>query len=95
MRDIDYKTITDAVANAYADTSNERLREILGALIPRLHKLIHDNELKPAEWRMTMDFLLKAAKANGWLKLAAPKAKARSSSKASEVLRVRSVAHIV
>ncbi len=93
MRDIDYKTITDAVVSAYADTPNERLREILGALIPRLHKLIRDNELKPAEWHMTMDFLLQAAKANGWLKLAGPKA--RSSSKASKVLRVRSVAHIV
>lgn len=64
MRDIDYTTITDAVVSAYADTPNERLREILGALIPRLHDLIRDIELTPAEWRMTMDFLLQAAKAS-------------------------------
>lgn len=93
MRAIDYTTITHAVVIAYADMPHERLREILGALIPRPHDIIRDIDLTPAEWRMTMDFLLQAAKANGWLKLAGPKA--RSSSKASKVLRVRSVAHIV
>jgi protocatechuate 3,4-dioxygenase beta subunit len=65
MRDIGYDTITDAVVGAYSDTSNERLREILGIVIPRLHELVRDIKLTPEEWRITMDFLLQAAKASG------------------------------
>ena len=64
MRAIDYTTITHAVVIAYADMPHERLREILGALIPRPHDIIRDIDLTPAEWRMTMDFLLQAAKAS-------------------------------
>lgn len=43
---------------------NERLREIMGALIPRLHDFTRDIELKPAEWCMKMVFLLQSAKAS-------------------------------
>ena len=38
MRDINYDNITDTVVDAYAGTSDERLREILSVLIPRLHR---------------------------------------------------------
>jgi hypothetical protein len=64
MRDLNYTTITDTLVSAYADTLKERLWEILVVMIPRLHDLIRDIELTPAEWSMKMDFLLRAAKAS-------------------------------
>jgi len=61
LRDIDYDTITEAVGQAYAGTNDERLREIMTALIPRLHDFIREIKLTPEEWRTTMNFLLEAA----------------------------------
>jgi len=49
MRNIDYTTLIDTSVSVYADKPKERLREILGALIPRLYNLIRDIELTPAD----------------------------------------------
>jgi hydroxyquinol 1,2-dioxygenase len=62
MRNINFDNITDTVVKAYAGTSDERLREILNLLIPRLHDFVRDIKLTPAEWEAAMEFLLRATK---------------------------------
>lgn len=64
MRNIDYDNITQTVVDAYSGTSDERLREILGLLIPRLHDFVRDIKLTPSEWEAAMGFLLRAAQAS-------------------------------
>ncbi len=64
MRNINYDNITDTVVQAYSGTSDERLREILTMLIPRLHDFVRDIKLTPQEWEAAMEFLLRAAKAS-------------------------------
>ena len=63
MRNVNYDNITETVVRAHAETSDERLREILNLLIPRLHDFVRDIKLTPAEWEAAMGFLLRAAKA--------------------------------
>lgn len=64
MRNIDYDNITQTVVDAYSGTSDERLREILTLLIPRLHDFVRDIKLTPSEWEAAMGFLLRAAQAS-------------------------------
>lgn len=61
MRNINYDNITDTVVKAYSGTSDDRLREILSLLIPRLHDFVRDIRLTPAEWEAAMGFLARAA----------------------------------
>lgn len=62
MRNINFNNITETVVKAYAGTSNDRLREILNLLIPRLHDFVRDVKLNPDEWEAAMEFLLRATK---------------------------------
>ena len=64
MRNITFDNITENVRNAYTKTGDERLNEILGILIPRLHDFIRDVNLTPPEWEAAMNFLLRAAKSS-------------------------------
>jgi protocatechuate 3,4-dioxygenase beta subunit len=64
MRNINYDNITDTVVQAYAGTSDARLKEILGVLIPRLHDFVREVKLTPQEWEESMEFLLRTAKAS-------------------------------
>jgi len=62
MRNIDYDNITETVTKAYGNTSDERVREILTMLIPRLHDFVRDIKLTPAEWEAAMEFMMAAVK---------------------------------
>jgi hydroxyquinol 1,2-dioxygenase len=64
MRNLTFDNITETVTKAYAGTSDARLREILGMLIPRMHEFVRDIKLTPQEWEAAMEFLLRAAKAS-------------------------------
>lgn len=63
MRDITYDNITETVVKAYAGAPDARIREILGVFIPRLHELVREIKLTPAEWEQAMGFLTRAAEA--------------------------------
>lgn len=64
MRNINHDNITETVARAHAGAADERTREILSLLIPRLHDFVREIKLTPAEWEAAMGFLLRAAKAS-------------------------------
>jgi len=62
MRDMNAEYVTQVVLDSYAGVTDERLKEILGELIPRLHDLIRAVKLTPTEWKTAMDFLQVAGK---------------------------------
>ena len=62
MRDMNAENVTQVVLDSYAGVTDERLKEILGELIPRLHDLIRAVKLTPAEWKTAVDFLQVAGK---------------------------------
>ena len=57
MRDVDEKSITDAVIRAMAGGDDERLRTVLAALVRHLHEFAREVELTPAEWMAAIGFL--------------------------------------
>jgi len=50
MRLIDENTVTDAVLEQMAPTSDARLKEVMGALVRHLHAFAREVDLKPEEW---------------------------------------------
>lgn len=49
--------LTEAVVASFAETPDERLREVLGATVRHLHDLIRELRLTTAEWEGAVDFL--------------------------------------
>jgi maleylacetate reductase len=49
--------LTTQVVNTFAGTTNQRLRELLSDLVPRLHAFAIDNDLTQDEWQYGIDFL--------------------------------------
>jgi protocatechuate 3,4-dioxygenase beta subunit len=57
MRLIDENTVTDAVLEQMASTSDARLKEVMGALVRHLHAFAREVDLKPEEWLAGIAFL--------------------------------------
>ena len=57
IRAIDEFTITDAVIEQMSPTSNERLKEIMDAVVRHLHALAREVNLTPDEWIEGIRFL--------------------------------------
>ena len=57
MRNIDERTITDAVLQSLAATPDARLKEIVASLVSHLHDFAREVRLTEAEWRSAIDFL--------------------------------------
>jgi protocatechuate 3,4-dioxygenase beta subunit len=57
MRLIDENTVTDAVLEQMAPTSDARLKEVMGALVRHLHAFAREVDLKPEEWLAGIAFL--------------------------------------
>jgi protocatechuate 3,4-dioxygenase beta subunit len=57
MRDVTEKTLTDAVLATIADDADPRFREIMTALIRRLHGFAKEVDLTREEWLAAIDFL--------------------------------------
>ncbi|MBM2617590.1 iron-containing alcohol dehydrogenase [Actinoplanes sp. LDG1-06] len=49
--------LTDEVVASFAGASSERLRDLLGDLVRRLHGFVADNDLTEDEWKTAIDFL--------------------------------------
>ena len=57
MRLIDENTVTDAVLEQMASTSDARLKEVMGALVRHLHAFAREVDLKPEEWLAGIAFV--------------------------------------
>ncbi|MEP6960441.1 MAG: dioxygenase [Acidobacteriota bacterium] len=57
MRAIDHNTITDAAIEQMASTPNQRLREVMNALVRHLHAFTREVDLTPEEWLEGIKFL--------------------------------------
>ena len=57
MRNIDERTITDAVLQSLAATPDARLRQVMGSLVTHLHDFVRDVNLTEAEWNAAIAFL--------------------------------------
>jgi hydroxyquinol 1,2-dioxygenase len=57
MLAIDEKTITDAALEQMSGTPNERLKEIMAALVKHLHAFAREVDLTPEEWLESIKFL--------------------------------------
>lgn len=57
MRDLNQHTITQAVLDRLADTSDSRLRLVLSSLIAHLHDFAREVKLTEAEWLKGIEFL--------------------------------------
>jgi hydroxyquinol 1,2-dioxygenase len=57
MRNVTEKNITDAVLETMSQGEDERLREVLGALVRHLHDFVREVKLTPEEWMAAIDFL--------------------------------------
>ena len=62
MRDINADNVTQVVLDAYSGIEDERLKEVMVELIPRLHDFVRAVKLTPREWKAAMDFLQVAGK---------------------------------
>jgi hydroxyquinol 1,2-dioxygenase len=60
VRDINSKTITDAVIGYSSSATEPRLRFLLDRLVVHLHDYMRDVKLTHAEWRSTIAFLTQA-----------------------------------
>jgi hydroxyquinol 1,2-dioxygenase len=60
VRNIDSKTITDAVISYNSASTDPRLRQLLEGLVTHLHAYIRDVKPTHAEWRTAIDFLSRA-----------------------------------
>ena len=59
MRNVTADTITEAVLQTIADTTEPRLRQIMTSLIRHLHAFAREVELTPDEWMTAMEFLVR------------------------------------
>jgi len=57
MRNIDERTITDAVLQSMAGTPDARLKQVLTSLVTHLHDFVRDVRLTEAEWQAAIAFL--------------------------------------
>ena len=57
MRNIDEHTITDAVLQSIAGTSNPRLQQVMASLVAHLHDFVREVKLTESEWQAGIDFL--------------------------------------
>ncbi|WP_424137406.1 dioxygenase [Roseomonas chloroacetimidivorans] len=59
MADLNENTVTDAVIEQMASTSDPRMREVMESLVRHLHAFARDVRLTPAEWLNAIGFLTK------------------------------------
>ncbi|WNC93516.1 intradiol ring-cleavage dioxygenase [Paraburkholderia sp. FT54] len=57
MRNINEDTITQAVLEAMAGCTHERLRTVMTSLVQHLHSFAREVKLTESEWRYAVDFL--------------------------------------
>lgn len=57
MKNLDERTITQAVIERNSTTSDERLKDIMHALVKHLHSFAREVELTEQEWDMGIQFL--------------------------------------
>ena len=57
MRNIDERTITDAVLQSLASTPDARLKQVMTSLVTHLHDFVRDVRLTEAEWQAAIAFL--------------------------------------
>jgi hydroxyquinol 1,2-dioxygenase len=57
MRNINEDTITQAVLEAMAGCTNDRLSTVMTSLVQHLHSFARDVKLTESEWRYAIDFL--------------------------------------
>ena len=59
MRNVTADTITEAVLQTIANTTEPRLRQVMTSLIRHLHAFAREVELTPDEWMAAMEFLVR------------------------------------
>ena len=57
MRNITEHNITDAVIARFANCEDQRLKDIMGALVTHLHAFVRETRLTEAEWLKGIEFL--------------------------------------
>ena len=62
MQDLDEFTVTDAVLDQMAKTTDPRLREIMASAIRHLHAFAREVQLTPAEWLVGIGFMTEVGK---------------------------------
>ena len=62
MHELTPETITDAVLEQMATTSDPRLKEIMTAAVKHLHAFARDVNLAPAEWLKGIEFMTAVGK---------------------------------
>lgn len=55
--DFTVETATDAVADSFRETKDQRLRQVVRSLTRHLHDFVRDIEPTPKEWEAAIDFL--------------------------------------
>ncbi|HWA47841.1 MAG TPA: dioxygenase [Dongiaceae bacterium] len=63
MREYTPETITDAVLEQMATTSDQRMKEIMESAVRHLHAFARDVNLTPAEWLKGIEFMTKVGQA--------------------------------
>jgi hydroxyquinol 1,2-dioxygenase len=59
MRDLTIDSVTDAVLEQMATTTEPRLRQVMASLVRHMHDFARDVELTPQEWLAAIGFLTK------------------------------------
>jgi protocatechuate 3,4-dioxygenase beta subunit len=62
MRELTPETITDAVLEQMASTSDPRLKEVMAAAVKHLHAFAREVNLTPAEWLKGIEFMTAVGK---------------------------------
>jgi protocatechuate 3,4-dioxygenase beta subunit len=62
MRELTPETITEAVVEQMASTSDPRLKEVMAAAVKHLHAFAREVELTPAEWLKGIEFMTAVGK---------------------------------
>ena len=62
MRELTPDTITDAVLEQMATTSDPRMREVMASAVRHLHAFAKDVNLTPAEWIKGIEFMTAVGK---------------------------------
>ncbi len=57
MRNITEHNITEAVIGRFANCEDQRLKDIMGALVTHLHAFVRETKLTEAEWLKGIEFL--------------------------------------
>ncbi len=55
-----FPELTEEVIDRMAGAGNQRLRQVMGALVSHLHAFVRDTQLTQEEWRSAIDFLTRA-----------------------------------